>query len=427
MSHFARLAGRIAGAGLVLLLSNAAQAQTITVWSGYPELEPFYKRVGEAMKAKRPALKVEVSIIPLREHEKRVALALPAGAAGDVIEMVNAMAQRYVEAGLLKPTTPEAAAFVNNNTHFDPFMQKVAAWQGKTYGVPLFRGQTALYYNTEMFAKAGLAGPPKTMAEFDDFAKKLVQRNAQGVATVSGWSLRLSGGGSGVADKFSINLFQHGGSILEPRPDGKWVTSYASEAGRKTVRQYVDNIHIAKVVTPEMPADTDAFQREQTAMFIRESSVIGDTALKAPKLKYAAAPLPRGSIVVPVLLYTGADGEKAKLAFEYAMAANEPEQLAWMLKNVGWLPNRKDVDLKPIIADTPALAAFVAPPANYAYFDTPAIAVAEEIYTRLATRLVRAYADASLAGNDAAIDAFLKEAAAESDTILRRAGLLGTR
>jgi nucleoside phosphorylase len=37
------------------------------------------------------------------------------------------------------------------------------------------------------------------------------------------------------------------------------------------------------------------------------------------------------------------------------------------------------------------------------------------------------FADAALAGNDAAIDAFLKEAASESDTILRRAGLLGTR
>jgi multiple sugar transport system substrate-binding protein len=424
MSHLTRL---IAGAGLAVLLGTAAQAQTITVWSGYPELEPFYKRVGEAMKAKYPNLKVEVSAIALREHEKRIALALPAGAAGEVIELVNATAQRYIEAGLFKPATPEATAFVNNNTHFNPFIQKVSNFEGKVYGVPIFRGQTALFYNTDMFAKAGLAGPPKTTAEQDEFAKKLTQRDASGKAIVSGWSLRLTGGGSGVADKFSINLFQHGGTLLEPRPGGKWVTSYASEAGRKALRQYVDNIHIAKTVTPEMPADADAFEREQTAMFIRESWVIGDIKAKAPNLKYATAPLPRGTIVVPVLLYTGAEGEKGKLAYEFAMAANEPDQLVWMLKNVGWLPNRVDVDYSPVVKETPALGAFVTAPAGYGYFDTPAIAVAEEISTRLATRLVAAYTNPALAGNDAAIDAFLKEAAAESDTILRRAGLLGTK
>ena len=48
------------------------------------------------------------------------------------------------------------------------------------------------------------------------------------------------------------------------------------------------------------PADADAFERGQTAMFIRESWVIGDIATKAPDLKYATMPLPMGSIVAPV-------------------------------------------------------------------------------------------------------------------------------
>ncbi len=46
--------------------------------------------------------------------------------------------------------------------------------------MPLFRGQSALYYNTEMFAKAGLSGPPKTMDEYTEYAKKLTQRDAAG-------------------------------------------------------------------------------------------------------------------------------------------------------------------------------------------------------------------------------------------------------
>ena len=34
--------------------SAAAQAQTLTVWSGYPEMVPFYQRVGESLKGKYP-------------------------------------------------------------------------------------------------------------------------------------------------------------------------------------------------------------------------------------------------------------------------------------------------------------------------------------------------------------------------------------
>ena len=83
------------------------------------------------MKAKYPALKVEVSSITVREHEKRVALALPGGSAAEVLELANTSAQRYIEAGLLKPVLPETAAFVGSDVRFDPFLQKVAGWQGK--------------------------------------------------------------------------------------------------------------------------------------------------------------------------------------------------------------------------------------------------------------------------------------------------------
>ena len=51
---------------------TGAEAQKLTVWSGYPELEPFYRHVADGMKAKFPELTVAVEAIPLREHEKRV-------------------------------------------------------------------------------------------------------------------------------------------------------------------------------------------------------------------------------------------------------------------------------------------------------------------------------------------------------------------
>ena len=405
--------------------ATAASAQKITVWSGYPEMEPFYRQVAEGLKAKFPNLQVSIEAIPLREHEKRVALGLSSGGAGNlVVELPPSTASRYLSNELLPKAPANVAVFVNDPKNFDVFFRASASFGGSVYGVPLFRGQGALFYNVDMFKAAGLAKPPATMEEYDSYAEKLTKRDASGKAVVSGWSLRLSGGGQGIAEKYWINMFQYGGNLLTQGADGKWAVTIANEAGRKALKQYLANVHKAKTVTPEMPADADAFERGQTAMFIRESWVIGDIAKKAPALNYATAPLPRGSIALPANLYVSAKGAEAEAAWAYALATNEPANLVWLLKNVGWLPNRAGVDYSSVTGATPALAAFVAYPKDYAFFTLPAIDPIEEILTRVAARLTAAFANPALADDDKAIDALLLDTQTQANAILAREGLL---
>jgi multiple sugar transport system substrate-binding protein len=415
------LMGMAFGAAMLSGLSSAS-AQTLTVWSGYPEMAPFYEHVAQGLKASHPDLEVKVEAIALREHEKRVALGLTGGQEGiTVIELSGSTATRYLENGLLPEAPDDVAAFVTDPQNFDTFFRDTASYDGTVYGVPLFRGQGALYYNTDMFKAAGLTEPPKTMEDYSRYAEKLTQRDGSGKATVSGWSLRLSGGGQGIAEKFWINMHQYGGAILVPAGDGKWKADFANEAGRKALKQYLENIYTLKTVTPEMPADADAFERGQTAMFIRESWVIGDIAKKAPDLKYATAPLPKGSIALPTNLYVA--GDDADIGWEFAQAANSPENLVWLLENVGWLPNRSGVDYSSVTTKQPAFAAFVNYPQGYEFFTLPSIGPIEEILTRVAAQLVVAFGDASMASDDAKIDAFLKKASDEVNTILDREGL----
>ncbi|MCP4385189.1 MAG: extracellular solute-binding protein [Hyphomicrobiales bacterium] len=414
-------------AGTALAGSTVVNAQEITIWSGFPEMVPFYEHVAEGMAESHPDLTVVVEAIPLREHEKRIALSLPAGQAADVIELGASTAQRYLEADLFQPAASSAADLVSNGTAFGEFFVDQASNGGTVYAVPLFRGQSALYYNTGMFAAAGLDAPPATMDDIMAFSEKLTQRDDNGNPVVSGWSLRFSGGGQGIAEKFWINLFQFGGSVIEQDDSGMWKANFANEAGRKALSQYLDSVFVDKTVTPEMPADAEAFEREQTAMFIRESWVIGDIASKAPDLSYATSTLPTGSIVVPVNLYVSTDGDAGNAAWDFAATATSPENQTWLLDNVGWLPNRADVDYSAVVEKTPAIGAFVDYPDDYGFFALPAIGPIEEVLTRLAERLVPAYNDASLAGDDAKIDTFLQEAAAEIDGILEREGLLSTQ
>jgi multiple sugar transport system substrate-binding protein len=120
-----------------------------------------------------------------------------------------------------------------------------------------------------------------------------------------------------------------------------------------------------------------------------------------------------------------AEGTDAKAAWDFVMATNEPENLTWLLKNVGWLPNRSGVDYSSVTSATPAFNAFVNYPKDYKFFTLPSIGPIEEVLTRLAAQLTNAFRNPSLAKDDAAIDAFLKSAADETNQILRREGLLG--
>lgn len=416
-------AASVSLAGLLAAMAPAA-AQDIRVWSGYPELAPFYQHVAEGMKADHPDLTVTVEAINLRDHERRVALGLTSGEAAEVIEMAASLAPRYLENELYNAAPDEAVSFVTDPANYDQFFIDGASFDGTVHGVPMFRGQSALYYNTDMLAAAGLEGPPETMEEYDAYAETLTQRDGSGDPTVSGWSLRLSGGGAGITEKFTINMFQHGGAFLEQTEDGKWRAAFDDEAGRKTLQQYLHNLYGSRTVAPAMPADAEAFERGQTAMFIRESWVIGDIAAKAPDLPYATATLPEGSIVSQVNLYVTGEGEAEQAAWNFALAAQEPENLLWLLDNVGWLPNRLGLDYSEIISRKPAFEAYVELPEDYGFFVNPPVGPVEEIMARFAAQLERAFADPSLLGDDAAIDAFLDAAAEEVDGILARDGLL---
>lgn len=159
------------------------------------------------------------------------------------------------------------------------------------------KGSTALFYNTDMLAEAGLAGPPKTMDQIIEYARKLAKLDANGDVVRSGLSLRISGQGSGVAEKFWILLYQYGHNLLKETSPGKWKADYNGPAGVKLFQMYVDFLQ-EKVDSPNIDHDAKAFETKQTAMFARESWVVADIATNAPDLvgHYGSVALPVGEL-----------------------------------------------------------------------------------------------------------------------------------
>ena len=277
-----------------------------------------------------------------------------------------------------------------------------------------------------MFAEAGITAPPATMDELWADAAKLAKVDADGNVTRSGISLRLSGQGSGVAEKFWILLMQYGKSLISKTADGKYQVDYNGPEGAALLARYVDSLK-NKVDSPNIEHDAKAFETLATAMFARESWVIADIAANAPELvgHYGTIALPKADLGGGEYMFVPAASPNAACAWDFIKYLTEQQQQLDIATLAGWLPARADLDLTQFLADNPGYEGFFKKPAGTTVDYYAPIPEYDEIITKLATHLVDAYADfENLSGHPDKIQALLDTWAAETKDILKANGHL---
>lgn len=410
--------------------AEAKGKETLSIWCGYPEMEAFYNHAAAEFQKLHPNVEFNIVTHPLREFEQKLSATIPSNTVADIIDVSVYANQKFIDGGFMPEMPAKVKNFVNAPGRYSEFAIKNNSHQGIVYGVPFFQGRTALFYNTEMFAEAGLSGPPKTLDEMYEYSKKLAKYNAAGNLTRAGHSLRISGQGSGVAEKWWFVLYPMGGTIIEEgKTPGTYHAGYNNDAGRRALKYYVDAVLKDNWDDHRIKHDAEAFQLGQAAMFFRESWVIGDTAAKAPNLKYDTALVPSdarwGRITNIQNLYVTKAAKNPDLAWDFIMFMVNDANQQWLLDNIGWLPARNDVDLDAIIARHPQFEAFIASPEGYEEFGYIPIGPFDELMTRLAERLVTAFMDKSLVDNPNGIAKVISTAAAETNEILKRYNMYG--
>jgi multiple sugar transport system substrate-binding protein len=412
------------------LAAAAGQPVKLTLWSGYPEMKPYFDAAAKFYNELHPNVTIEVSTFPLRDIERKYAVSLPTNSGPDIAESHIYIAQMHIENGGLMPNPPEVTKFLKSGV-FHPLFVSDSTWQNTVYGVPVLFSLDSMLYNTQMFKEAGLSAPPKNWDEMVSMGKKLTKYDAQGNVTRSGLSLRLFGAGSGVAAKWWYFLKSAGGELFEectPK-SGKYRAGYDNEAGRDTLKLYIDTLYKHKIHEPKLKQDAEGFANQQAAMFVRESWLVGYMKKNAPAVQYAVAPLPAGKKTNTLLFWTNVyvtrSSKQPKEAWDFVMfMANGPKlkELEQILYNtVGWMPPRNDVAKRHpnIYTEVPQYKYFAEVPKNYELYAYPRLSVTDEAFTKLAERLVKAYQDKSLLDNPAGITKVIHEAAEETNEILK--------
>jgi multiple sugar transport system substrate-binding protein len=265
-----------------------------------------------------------------------------------------------------------------------------------------------------------------------DYAKKLVKVDGSGKMTRSGISLRLSGQGSGIGEKWRFILEPAGGSLITQTKSGKWHQDYDNDAGRGATKFYVDAVQVYHVDDPKILHDADAFVSGTTAMLFREAWVIGEIQQKAPNLEFDVAPIPRWTADGPHKTLVGQDGlyvsgksKNPQAAYDFMKFLTTPESTVLLTQKSGWVGARTDVDWSPLLKQIPQYAGFTSPPKDMQFFVDPAISPWNEIETKIAEQLTVAYVDPNMK-DPQKLAAYIHKCAMDTDAILKDADMYGT-
>ena len=220
----------------------------------------------------------------------------------------------------------------------------------------------ALFYNQRLFDEAGISGPPATLDELIETAKKLTKRDGAGNLTQAGITIGMNAQAhhwvrEGLVRQFGSN----------PYMDDYKTVNYNSDAGRQAVKFYMDLVKEHKVAAfGFMDEPQAAFKAGRAGMHIDGSFRIGSLN-KTRGLKWGVSELPATADGVRSnyssywvnAITTKASGEKYDAAVKFMQYVTSDEAMQIWLDVVGELPAKPSVGLTEANANDPVFGPFI--------------------------------------------------------------------
>ncbi|MGG7462936.1 MULTISPECIES: ABC transporter substrate-binding protein [unclassified Plantibacter] len=342
---------------------------TLTVWSGFADKE---LDVIDGALAGFHKLHPNITITSEgSQDDDKISQAIRGGTAPDVAISSNANALgQYCKSGAFQ----DLGGYVKrDDVDLKQIPQAVldyTEYQGVRCSMPLLADDYGLYYNKDLFAKAGITDPPKTMSELKDAAEKLTEFNADGTIKVAGFVP-------------TIGFYNNRLDVWAPQFGADWqdkdgTSSLATSTGWKDLFTWQkdmtdfygqDKLTAFTAAAGQKYSADNAFQTGQVAMMFDGEFRTGFIDSQAPDIEYGTAPLPvtddlvdayGGSNIGGNVIGIPKGAKNAGAAWElikYLTTETAPlVELANGLKNV---PTTLDALKSPDLAFTGTLAPFL--------------------------------------------------------------------
>ncbi|MFL5625505.1 MAG: extracellular solute-binding protein [Ktedonobacteraceae bacterium] len=154
--------------------SSSTTKTTIVFWHTYnvtsAENQTLVKKVIPAFNKKFPNITVHSQDIPYDSMLKKLIASVAGGNGPDLIRSDIIWMPQLAKIGALASTDDIVA---QRKSEFYPGPLATCSYQGKYYGLPLDTNTRIVFYNKDLFARAGLSKAPTTAEEFKAAAAKI--------------------------------------------------------------------------------------------------------------------------------------------------------------------------------------------------------------------------------------------------------------
>jgi multiple sugar transport system substrate-binding protein len=264
----------------------------ITLWVGFTQRElKVFKDAVKGFEAENPG--VHVKVVGGINDDKIIA-ASRGGKAPDVAQSFSAdNAGAFCGSGAWIDLAPYMKRDGISDQIFPPAPRSYTQFDGKRCALPMLADVMGLYYNADMLNKAGLDGPPKTISELTEYAKKLTVKNPDGSLKVVGFNPNM-------------NWYSNTPANFGPMFGAKWV----DDNGKSTIgsdpnwaklltwqKQLIDFYGYDKLVKWQAGlgdefSPANAFEKGKLAMNVDGEWRTAFIADEAPGMNYGTAPVP---------------------------------------------------------------------------------------------------------------------------------------
>ncbi|HEV8175507.1 MAG TPA: ABC transporter substrate-binding protein [Actinoplanes sp.] len=265
---------------------------TVELWHFFTEREAnAIESVVKDFESTHPNITVTIKS---GQDDSKVTQAIGAGKGPDVgLSYSTDIVGKFCSSGAWVDLTPYITRDNVDLNKLNATTRQYTEFEGKRCAMPFLADAYGLFYNKDLFAKAGIAGPPKTLDELTEDAKKLTVKNPDGSLKTVGF-LPL------------FDFYENAAAHLAPAVGAKWLTddgksAIAGDPAWKTLltwqKSLVDwygynNLQKFRAGLGDEFSGDNAFQKGQVAINVDAEYRLAFIKDQAPKLRYGVAPLP---------------------------------------------------------------------------------------------------------------------------------------
>jgi multiple sugar transport system substrate-binding protein len=348
---------------LLLALPHGGSAQapgTVTYWTYFTDKWDLEQQFLADFKKTHSNIPVQAQLIPPDQLQQKVVTAFAAKTAPDVWNTAPTFYYEFVQRGELENLTPYINRDkINLDAFFPNILTDLAVPTGSKnyYALPRNYVVSLLYYNKNVFDKAGIAYPDESWDwnRLLEVAKKLTIRNADGTVAQFGF---VSSPWHTMLDPL---ILANGGRVLS---DDQKSCRLTDPVAIKTIQFMVDMVQGAKVspnptqLKEYIVESPDSFKAGKVAMFITGSWAI--TSMREIKgFEWDVAMVPKGS--VKRVIYGGPDtiamsssAKNKNGAWELVKFLTMQTPVSWYAAGMGLVPSiQKTATAKEWLSSTP--------------------------------------------------------------------------